>query len=124
MKTVRWKAASGGAITGWICAGFGVGVGLLGGLLFDWSSGAKTAAVSLFGIAGCLLGGFRAGLLDRSAPLTNGTAAGLLTTLPLVVVGVIQNQSRAGASVFPLLLGASFGLFGGIVSNGSGRARR
>jgi hypothetical protein len=121
VKTIDWKAASGGAVTGWICAGAGVGVGILGGVLFGWSSGGRTAAVSLFGIFGCLLGGFRAGLLKRSAPLTNGAVAGLLTTLPLVVIGLVQNPARALSTVFALLLGGSFGLFGGMVSNGSSR---
>jgi hypothetical protein len=123
MSTVRSSAAVGGAITGWMCAGFGVGLGLLGRVLFDWSSTGRTAAVSIFGILGCLLGGFRAGLLERRAPLSNGAAAGVLTTVPLSVIGIVQNPSRLASAVFALLLGASFGTFGGMVSNGSSRRR-
>ncbi len=123
MKTIVWKAVSGGAMTGWICAGTGIGIGILGGVLFDWSSGTRTAAVSLFGILGCLLGGFRAGLLRRDAPLSNGAAAGALTTVPLALIGVVQNPGRIASAAVALILGGSFGMFGGMVSNGSDRRR-
>jgi hypothetical protein len=123
VKTIDPKAALGGAITGWICAACGVALGLLGGAIFDWASSGRTAAVTIFGAVGCLLGGFRAGLLQRSAPLSNGAAAGVLTTVPLALIGLVQNIDRAASSIFALLLGGSLGIFGGLVSNGSSRAR-
>ncbi len=123
MKTMVWKSVLGGAMTGWICAGFGIGFAILGGVLFDWSRGGRTGWVSVFGILGCVLGGFRAGLLERKAPLSNGAGAGALTTVPLAFIGLIQQPSvaRIVSGLFAVMLGASVGTFGGMVSNGSSR---
>jgi hypothetical protein len=107
-NNINWKSAVGGAVTGWICAGVGIGIALTGRLVLDWQSGRRTAAITIFGLLGCMLGGFRAGLLERKAPLSHGAVAGALTTFPL-------------ALIFALLLGASTGTFGGMVSNGSSR---
>lgn len=123
MSTVNWKSAFGGATTGWICAAFGVAVAIAGGSLFDWTSGRKTVVATVLGVIGCLLGGFRAGLLQRSAPLANGAAAGILIAVPLSLIGLIQDPGRILGVVFAGLLGASIGAFGGMVSNGSSRAR-
>ncbi len=121
---VTARAAFGGAVTGWICAVFGLLVALgLGGVL-SWSGGTKTLVVSVFGVIGCLLGGFRAGLLERSAPLSNGAAAGGLTAVALAMVGVVQDPSRVGGVLFGIFIGASFGTFGAMVSNISARRPR
>jgi hypothetical protein len=122
MNTFSRRAAVGGAVTGWICAVVGIGLAALGWVALDWSRTGRTAAVSVFGLIGCLLGGFRGGLLERTAPLTNGAAAGALTTLPLALIGLVQNPGRAASAVFSLFLGASLGLFGGFVSNYSRRS--
>ncbi len=123
MKTINWSKAFGGAITGWICAAFGVAVAVGGGAAFDWTSGTRTIVATVFGVFGCLLGGFRSGLLERAAPLSNGAAAGVLTAVPLSLVGLVQDPGRILGVLFAALLGASIGAFGGMVSNGSSRAR-
>jgi hypothetical protein len=117
VKTFNTRASVGGAVTGWICAAVGVAVALGGGAVFDWGSGTKTVIASLCGVIGCLLGGFRAGLLDRSAPLSNGAGAGALTSLALALIGLLQDPTRIGAVVFATLLGASIGTLGAMVSN-------
>ena len=123
MKTINWNKAFGGAITGWICAAAGVALALGGGAALDWTGGTRTIVATVFGVFGCLLGGFRAGLFERSAPLSNGAAAGVLTAVPLSLVGLIQNPGRILSVLFAAFLGASIGAFGGMVSNGSSRAR-
>jgi hypothetical protein len=121
-----WKSAVGGAVTGWICAGVGIGIALTGRLVLDWASGRRTAAITIFGLLGCALGGFRSGLLERRNPLSHGAAAGALTTLPLAGIGLAQSPggARLVTAVFALLLGASVGTFGGMVSNGSSRGAK
>ncbi len=121
VKTVGWKAALGSAVTGWICAAVGVALAVAGGQVFDWQSGTRTIVATVFGILGCLLGGFRAGLLERTAPLSNGAAAGALTAFPLGLIGLLQDPKRVAGLIFATLLGASIGAFGGMVSNGSSR---
>jgi hypothetical protein len=123
MKTLVWKSALGGAITGWICAAVGVALALGGGAAMGWSSGTRTIIATVFGLFGCLLGGFRAGLLQRAAPLSNGAGAGALTAIPLALIGLVQNPTRIFGVVFAALLGASVGAFGGMVSNGSSRPK-
>jgi hypothetical protein len=117
MGTINQRAAIGGAVTGCICAGAGIGLALMGSLLFGWGTNGRTAAVSVFGVIGFILGGFRAGLLQRSAPLSNGAAAGFLTSVPLSIVGLIQNPGRLLSVIFAAFLGASLGTFGAMVSN-------
>jgi putative membrane protein (TIGR04086 family) len=125
-NNINWKSAVGGAVTGWICAGVGIGIALTGRLVLDWQSGRRTAAITIFGLLGCMLGGFRAGLLERKAPLSHGAVAGALTTFPLALIGLAQSPgiARVVTGVFALLLGASTGTFGGMVSNGSSRKSR
>jgi putative membrane protein (TIGR04086 family) len=123
MNTIVWKSAFGGAITGWICAAVGVVVAVGGGSGFHWTSGSRTIIATIGSLLGCLLGGFRAGLLERAAPLSNGAGAGALTALPLALIGLAQNPTRAFGVVFALFLGASVGTFGGMVSNGSRRVK-
>lgn len=124
MKVIVWKSTLGSAVTGWICAAVGVGAALAGGQVFDWESGMRTIVATVFGVLGCLLGGFRAGLLERSAPLSNGAVAGALTAIPLGLIGLVQDPKRVVGLLFATLLGASMGAFGGMVSNGSSRVRR
>jgi putative membrane protein (TIGR04086 family) len=123
VKNIVWKSAVGGAVTGWICAGVGIGIALTGRLVLDWPGGRRTAVITIFGLLGCLLGGFRSGLLERRTPLSHGAVAGTLTTLPLALIGLAQSPgtARAVTGLFALLLGASAGTFGGMVSNGSSR---
>ncbi len=123
MNSVVWKSAIGGAITGWICAAVGVIGAVVGGTWLHWTSGSRTIIATVFGIGGCLLGGFRSGLLQRSAPLSHGGAAGALTAIPLALIGLIQDPKRIIGALFAVLLGASFGTFGGMVSNGSARPK-
>jgi hypothetical protein len=120
MKTIVWKSVLGGAITGWICAGFGIGIALLGRVLLDWSKGATATCISVFGLLGCMLGGFRSGLLSSDAPFSNGAVAGILTTFPLGLFGLVQN-GRILNFVFALMVGALVGTFGAMVSKGSNR---
>jgi putative membrane protein (TIGR04086 family) len=123
MKNVAWKAAVGGAVTGWICTALGVLGAVAGGAWLHWTSGSRTIIATVFGIVGCLLGGFRSGLLQRSAPLSNGGAAGALTAIPLALIGLIQDPKRIIGALFAVFLGACVGTFGGMVSNGSARPK-
>ena len=96
------------------------------GSLLDWSKGSKTLVASLFAIAGFILGGFRAGLLEPPAPLSNGAAAAVAAYVPL---GLLQRllagtAVRVLSLVFATLLAASFGVFGGFVANNANRQRR
>ncbi len=120
MQTINWKSVIGGATTGWICAGFGIGLAVLCRVLLDWSKGGTAACISIFGLFGCLLGGFRTALLHRPAPLSNGAMAGIVTTVPLALFGLFQN-GRVLNFVFAVMVGALVGTFGAIVSKGSSR---
>ena len=120
------RAVLGGALTALITAGMGlIGALAVGGVL-DWSKGAKTVIASIFAIAGFVLGGFRAGLLQPPAPLSNGAAAAVVAYLPLgVLQRVLSDTSlRVLNLVFASLLAASFGVFGGFVANNANRRRR
>ena len=121
---VTARAAVGGAVTGWICAVFGLLVAVGVGAALSWDGGTRTVVASVFGVVGCLLGGFRAGLLERRAPLSNGAAAGALTAAALALVGLVQDPSRVGGMLFAIFIGASFGMFGSMVSNVSARRPR
>ena len=120
------KAVVGGALTALITAAMGlIGALAVGGLL-DWTKGTKTLIATVFAIAGFTLGGFRAGLLQPPAPLSNGAASAVLSYVPL---GVLQ-RVVAGTSIrvlslaFATFLAVSFGVFGGIVANNANRQRR
>lgn len=120
------RAVLGGALTALITAGMGlIGALAIGGVL-DWSRGAKTLIASVFAIAGFVLGGFRAGLLQPPAPLSNGAAAAVVAYVPLgILQRVLSDTSlRVLNLVFASLLAASFGVFGGFVANNANRQRR
>ena len=120
------RAVFGGALTALITAGMGlIGALAVGGVL-DWSRGAKTLIASVFAIAGFVLGGFRAGLLQPPAPLSNGAAAAVVAYVPLgILQRVLSDTSlRVLNLVFASLLAASFGVFGGFVANNANRQRR
>ncbi len=120
------RAVLGGALTALITAGMGlIGALAVGGVL-DWSRGAKTLIASVFAIAGFVLGGFRAGLLQPPAPLSNGAAAAVVAYVPLgILQRVLSDTSlRVLNLVFASLLAASFGVFGGFVANNANRQRR
>ena len=120
------RAVLGGALTALITAGMGlIGALAVGGVL-DWSKGAKTLIASVFAIAGFVLGGFRAGLLQPPAPLSNGAAAAVVAYVPLgILQRVLSDTSlRVLNLVFASLLAASFGVFGGFVANNANRQRR
>ena len=120
------RAILGGALTALITAGMGlIGALAVGGVL-DWSKGAKTVIASVFAIAGFVLGGFRAGLLQPPAPLSNGAAAAVVAYVPLgILQRVLSDTSlRVLNLVFASLLAASFGVFGGFVANNANRQRR
>lgn len=120
------RAVLGGALTALITAGMGlIGALAVGGVL-DWSRGAKTLIASVFAIAGFVLGGFRAGLLQPAAPLSNGAAAAVVAYVPLgILQRVLSDTSlRVLNLVFASLLAASFGVFGGFVANNANRQRR
>ena len=73
-----------------------------------------------------MLGGFRAGLLQPPAPLSNGAAAAVVAYVPLgILQRVLSDTSlRVLNLVFASLLAASFGVFGGFVANNANRRRR
>ena len=120
------RAVLGGALTALITAAMGlIGALAIGGLL-DWTKGAKTLIATIFAIAGFTLGGFRAGLLQPPAPLSNGAASAVLAYVPL---GVVQRLAagtgiRVLSLAFATFLAASFGVFGAIVANNANRQRR
>lgn len=124
-KTLRARAVFGGFVTASICVGGGLLLALGIGKLFDWTNDGRSRLAFVFGIAGFLLGGFRAGLLHPPAPLANGAAAALVAYGPL---GIGQ-RLLAGKQLHPLslifaaLLAASFGVFGGLVANNANRTR-
>ena len=119
------RAYLGGAVTAFLSAGMGLVAALALRWLLDWSKGGTSAVASLFAIAGFVLGGFRAGLLQPSAPLSNGALAGCIAGVPLSVLQrVLADKPVSVLSIlFVALLSASFGVFGGIVSNTANRIR-
>lgn len=106
-----------------------VAAGLAGALilraLLDWTKATASTVASAAAIAGFVLGGFRAGLLEVRAPLTNGAAAAALSG----VISSVGQRLLFGKSVNPLailvvvILAASCGIFGGFVSNTAARQR-
>ncbi len=103
----------------------GLGVALAFRALFDWSSGGTTAVASFFVLAGCILGGFRAGLGAPLSPLSNGAASATIAGLSISIVQRLLsgNGIRPVALVFVALLCGSLGVFGGVVANTSNRMR-
>ena len=82
----------------------------------------SVAVFNGFMVAGCLLGGFRAGLGYPPAPLANGAIAAAAAALPLAVAGVVTGRQVVSA-VFGLFVAASLGVFGGLVAGSSNRRR-
>jgi hypothetical protein len=119
------RAVLGGALTALITSGMALVAALAIGGVLDWSKGAKTLVATIGAIAGFVLGGFRAGLLQPPAPLSNGAAAAVVAYVPL---GILQ-RLLAGTGIrvlnliFASLLAASFGVFGGFVANNANRTR-
>lgn len=119
------KAILAGATTAFLTASMGLVVALGFRALFDWSSGGTTALASAFVLAGCVLGGFRAGLGAPRSPLSNGavaaTSAGVAVSLVQRIVS--GNGVRPVTLVFVALLCGSLGVFGGVVANNANRTR-
>ncbi len=119
------KAIGAGATTAFLTASIGLVVAVGFRSLFDWSAGGTTALASAFVLAGCMLGGFRAGLGAPRSPLSNGAAA---ATLAGVAISIVQrigsgNGIRPVTLIFVALLCGSLGVFGGVVANNANRTR-
>ena len=119
------RAFLGGAVTAFLSAGMGLAGALALRWLLDWSKGGTSAVATVFAVAGFVLGGFRAGLLQPTAPLSNGALAGCIAGVPLAVLQRLFNGKPVNvlSILFVALLSASFGIFGGIVSNTANRNR-
>ena len=123
--TLSQKAVLGGAVTALIM----VTMGLIGALtlryVLDWTRATASTVASAAAVAGFVLGGFRAGLLEVRAPLTNGAAsaaaAGVIATIAqrLLFAKAINPIGIAVA----VALAACCGVFGGFVSNTAARQR-
>lgn len=119
------KAILAGATTAFLTAAMGLLAALLFRGVFGWSTGGTSAVASAFVLAGCILGGFRAGLGAPSSPLSNGSAAAMTAGVGISVVQRIVSGSgiRPVALVFVALLCGSLGVFGGVVANTANRSR-
>jgi putative membrane protein (TIGR04086 family) len=125
-STLDRRAVLGGAATAFIMAAMGVVVALVLGQFLGWDKQSKSLLMTVFLLAGCMLGGFRSGLLYPSAPLSNGAAAAALAYAPLAIIQrVLFGKSINVLSVvFATFIAASFGVFGGLVSNQANQTRR
>lgn len=128
MNSITRRGAFGGAVTASI--GTLMAVALAYGIdaVFGISRAQRNGIASLLIAVAMLLGGFRAGLLEPSAPLTNGAAAAAIAALPLHVIRIVQRTQRHQPvplvwMVFVTLLVASLGVFGALVANGANRQR-
>lgn len=122
-------AVIGGAVTAVLTAAIGVVVALGLDALLDLTKDGRGAVVSIFAIAGFVLGGFRAGLLAPPAPLANGAAAAAVGYVPMAIVRVVQRLADDRSVpvvgiVFAGLLAACLGVLGGMVSNTANRMRK
>ena len=123
--TLSRRAMFGGAVTAMIMVSMGLAGALVLRELLNWTKGTTSTVVSAAAIAGFVLGGFRAGLLEVRAPLTNGAAAAALAGL----IASIGQRLVFGKALNPLtimvavVLAASCGIFGGFVSNTAARRR-
>ena len=119
------RAVAGGTITALIMVFGGLAAALVLRELLSWTKGTASTIASAAAIAGFVLGGFRAGLLEVRAPLTNGAAAAAAAGL----ISSIGQRLAFGKSINPLailvvvILAASCGIFGGFVSNTAARQR-
>ena len=106
-----------------------VSLGLAGALvmraLLHWTKATASTVASAAAIAGFVLGGFRAGLLEVRAPLTNGAAATAVAGL----IASVGQRLLFGKSINPfgiavaVVFAACCGVFGGFVSNTAARQR-
>jgi hypothetical protein len=113
------RAFLGGAATTFIMAAMGVVIALALGQALSWDKQSKSLLMTVFLLAGCVLGGFRSGLLCPTAPLSNGAAAAALAYAPLALL-----QRVLLSILFATFIAASFGVFGGLVSNQANQTRR
>jgi hypothetical protein len=120
------RAVLGGAATTFIMAAMGVAGSLALGQLLSWDKQSKSLLMTVFLLAGCVLGGFRSGLLHPPAPLSNGAAAAALAYAPLAVLQRILFGKSVNilTIAFATFIAASFGVFGGLVSNQANQTRR
>lgn len=125
-STLDRRAVLGGAATAFIMAAIGVVVALVLGQFLSWDKQSKSLLMTVFLLAGCMLGGFRSGLLYPTAPLSNGAAAAALAYAPLAIIQrVLFGKSINVLSIlFATFIAASFGVFGGLVSNQANQTRR
>ena len=125
-STLDKRAVLGGAATTFIMTAIGLVATLAFGGLMGWDKQSKSLVITLFLLSGCVLGGFRAGLLCPPAPLSNGAASAALAYVPLALLQrVVFGKSINPLSiVFATFVAASFGVFGGLVSNQANRTRR
>jgi hypothetical protein len=123
------RGALGGALTAVLGIAMAVVAAVVLDAVFGLDKSQRNGIASLLIVIALLLGGFRAGLLEPLAPLTNGAAAGVIASLPLHLIRVVQ-RLRAHQSIpvvwmlFVTLLAASLGVFGGLVANSSNRQRQ
>jgi hypothetical protein len=125
LGTIEPRAVLGGFVTAVIC----VGIGLISALgvreVFHWTKSGTSTLTFVFAGVGFLLGGFRAGLLYPSAPLSNGAVAAMLAYIPLGVGQrlIAGKDVRFVSVVFAALFAACFGIFGGYVANNANKMR-
>jgi hypothetical protein len=124
-STLSRNAVLGGAITTLIMAAMGLAGAAMLGKMLVWTKGTISQVATAAAFAGCVLGGFRAGLLQVDAPLSNGAAAA-------AVGGVIAAAGQRlvygkPINLFGLVVVAIFaaccGVFGAVVSNTAARTR-
>ena len=115
--TIDWRAVGAGAL---VALAVAVPVILAGQALPRGSS--LVVVLYLVLLAGLVAGGRRAGRRRPDAPLTHGALAALATTgallLAIVVVRRVAGESAPNlvAVVFNLLMAASAGILGGLLS--------
>jgi hypothetical protein len=93
------------------------------GELLSWDNGSKALVATIFAIIGFLLGGFRAGLLEPRAPLSNAAASGAIAGPVLAFFQrlLADKPIKFLNLVFVGFLAASIATFGGYVANSSNR---
>ena len=124
-STLSRTAVVGGAVTAFILVSAGLAGALVMRALLEWTNATASTVASTAAIAGFVLGGFRAGLLEVRAPLTNGAAAAAVAGL----IASVGQRLLFGRSINPLgiavavAFAACCGVFGGFVSNTAARQR-
>jgi hypothetical protein len=120
------RAVLGGAATTFITAAMGVVTALALGQILSWDKQSKSLLMTVFLLAGCVLGGFRSGLICPPAPLSNGAAAAALAYAPLAIIQriIFGKSINILTIIFATFIAASFGVFGGFVSNQANQTRQ